>query len=168
MKCELCHQADAEVAIKQAADGQVRELFVCQACARQAHGQSPENLLVELLFGAAFNSGAAEPTESRCPVCGFSRKEYRKRSRLGCAACYEHFARELAPVLRDMHRGSQHAGKVPHREHAAVETERIENDLRQAVETQRFEEAARLRDRLRALRAAAPAKETGGDARAQS
>lgn len=163
MLCELCKNSPATVAIKQAADGEVRELFVCPACARKANGEDPENMLVELLFGAAFAVGT-EAAESRCPSCGLTHKEFRKRSRLGCDACYAHFARELAPLLRDMHRGEKHAGKIPGREHQAVTGARLEAALRAAVAAQRFEEAARLHDALRALGAApsVTAEQKGG------
>lgn len=36
MKCELCHQKDAETAILQEKDGVEEELYVCHACAKQA------------------------------------------------------------------------------------------------------------------------------------
>lgn len=36
MKCELCHERDAETAIQQERDGVEEELYVCQACAKQA------------------------------------------------------------------------------------------------------------------------------------
>jgi protein arginine kinase activator len=152
MKCELCHTAEAEMAVRQAVDGEVRELFVCRDCSRKAGGERAENVLMELLFGAAFAAVRGEASESRCPSCGLTRGEYRRRSRLGCAGCYAHFARELAPVLRDMHKGTRHVGKVPRREHGAIERRRLEAALQAAVAAQRFEEAAALRDRLRTLR----------------
>ena len=34
MKCELCHQADAETAITRVKDGEEEELYVCKACAQ--------------------------------------------------------------------------------------------------------------------------------------
>ena len=34
MKCELCHQADAETAITRVKDGEEEELYVCPACAQ--------------------------------------------------------------------------------------------------------------------------------------
>lgn len=36
MKCELCHQQDAEAAIQIAKDGVEEELYVCHACAKKA------------------------------------------------------------------------------------------------------------------------------------
>ena len=35
MKCEICHNADAEVAIHRTIDGEDRELYVCKNCAKE-------------------------------------------------------------------------------------------------------------------------------------
>ena len=36
MKCELCHKADAERAIRRTVGGEEQELYVCTSCAREA------------------------------------------------------------------------------------------------------------------------------------
>ncbi len=152
MKCELCHIADAEMAIRQVVGGKSRELFVCRDCARRVGEPASANLLMELLFGAVFQTQREDNTANRCPGCGLAFKNYRESSRLGCAQCYQTFARELAPVLRDMHPGVRHVGKVPEGARAVVEKERLDQALTEAVASQRFEEAARLRDRLQAIK----------------
>ena len=35
MKCELCHQKDAETAIQVEKEGAAEELYVCHACAKK-------------------------------------------------------------------------------------------------------------------------------------
>lgn len=163
MKCELCQTNEAEVAIQRAADGQVREMFVCAGCAQQAGGK-PTNPLVELLFGSVFAAAeSGDETAPCCSACGLSRVEFRKRSRLGCPLCYEHLAREIAPLLRDMHRGSQHVGKVPRRERLALRRAGLEERLKQAVAEQRFEDAAQLRDRIRELQVVGLAGDTAAE-----
>ena len=164
MKCEICHQAEAETVIRETADGEARERFVCQGCAGRARGAAGEpdtpSLVVEILLGAALSLPAADARgrkrggEQPCPACGMTRQEYRKRSRLGCSGCYDHFVRELQPVLRDMHRGDRHTGKVPRQACLTVARQRLEASLAEAVARQQFEQAALLRDQLRALEAA--------------
>lgn len=150
MKCEVCHAEDAALAIHRLEDGQSRELFVCAACARKS-GVKPSNPLVELLFGAVFELRRDASAEPACPKCGLTRGDYKKRSRLGCPHCYEAFAREIGPVIRDMHRGADHVGKVPGRERRATERNRLELALQAAVQAQQFEAAATLRDQIRDL-----------------
>ena len=171
MKCEICHQAEAETVIRETADGEVRERFVCQGCAGRAGGAAGEpdtpSLVVEILLGAALSLPEADARgrkrggEQPCPACGMTRQEYRKRSRLGCSGCYDHFVRELQPVLRDMHRGDRHAGKVPDRARHAIARQRLETALAEAVGRQQFEQAARLRDEIRALESAPDAPAAG-------
>ena len=152
MKCEICKQQQASVAIKQTVDGEERELFVCTACAQRTAGPLVTSL-VELLLGAAVGLQLPERDTLVCPECGLSRPEFRKRARVGCARCYETFARELTPMLRDMHSGDHHVGKTPARERLCRTRSELENELKSAIRAQRFEDAALLRDRIRNLRA---------------
>jgi protein arginine kinase activator len=89
--------------------------------------------------------------------------DFKKTSRLGCPACYEAFSEELAPLLGAMQKGTQHAGKVPASEKVTTEIEGLKKALERAVAAQDFEEAAKLRDRVRDLKASRPAgSETPG------
>jgi len=76
-----------------------------------------------------------------------------KRSRVGCPEWYEAFAEELTPLVEAMHKGVQHVGKVPAGARVSAEIAALERKLEQAVAAQRFEEAARLRDLVRDLKA---------------
>lgn len=172
MKCELCHKAEAETAIQKKIDGINQELYVCGSCAREALrsdeppvavGQahvpvdSSEGLsalpLMGMILDAAFEIvGRTVPfSEQTCPVCGITRSEYRKASRLGCPACYEAFAKELDVAVEEMHRSLQHVGKTPEKAKALWQRRKIEQSLDSAVKGQRYEEAIALRDQLRQL-----------------
>ena len=153
MLCEKCKKNSAEVAVHEVVMGEERELYVCKACA----GLSDEAKLAELvglLFDMAVKAecGAVKRLgDLRCPACGITRSEFRKKERLGCWKCYEAFGVELEAMIRDMHRGGEHIGKLPQRERELQAREKLEGELRQAVATQHFEEAARLRDELNCL-----------------
>lgn len=171
MKCELCHKAEAETAIRKEVSGEVQELFVCKNCAKLAappaprpektaqpepapeSGQVPVPPLMGMILDAAFEivgraMNLAEPT---CSVCGIQRREYRKQSRLGCPVCYESFSKELNAAIRDLQRASQHVGKVPQKARARLARLQLEEKLEEAVKAQRYEEAISLRDELRKL-----------------
>ena len=153
MKCELCKKHKAEVAVKQVVDGEERELFVCGSCAQRTAGTLVTSL-VEMLLGAAIDLQLPERDALVCPGCGLPRSEFRKRARVGCARCYETFARELAPMLRDMHSGDHHVGKVPARERLTRTRSELDVALQTAIREQRYEDAAMLRDRIRNLESA--------------
>ena len=171
MKCELCHKAEAETAIRKKAGGGEQELFVCRACAHEtsrgeasaapkqdASAPGPSDALSALplmgmILDAAFEivGRAVNLSELTCPACGITRSEYRKSSRLGCPACYEAFAKELDTAVLEMHRSLQHAGKTPEKAKAVWQRQQLENALNDAVKGQRYEEAIALRDQIRRL-----------------
>ena len=173
MKCEICHKGDAKVAIHKIIDGKDNELYVCEECARQ--GPNPvieisdvsgrvlgkidrkefERKLSEALFGAIFNVAGDEIldfTDAKCPRCGMPRSEFRKNGRVGCGECYKVFANEIEPMIRDMHRGTVHVGKVPSFVARDHEISRVAAQLRSAIAEDRYEDAVVLRDRLNELR----------------
>lgn len=153
MLCEKCKKRPAEVAIHEQLDGEERELYVCKACADEPLEHKLASM-VEMLFDVALeitNTDEARPPaadEPRCTACNMTRETFRKRERLGCEACYSAFSRDTEAMIRDMHQGRRHTGKVPAREQAARTREELERTLREAVEAQRFEDAARLRDQI--------------------
>ena len=109
--------------------------------------------LMGMILDAAFEivGKAISLAEPACPVCGILRNEYRKRSRLGCPACYEAFSKELDGAVFDLHRSLQHVGKAPVKAKAAWHRQQLEQRLDEAVKAQRYEEAIALRDQLKRL-----------------
>ena len=51
--------------------------------------------------------------EVKCPRCGFTQADFKKAGRLGCPECYKTFAEPLEGLLKTMHKGTRHVGKVP-------------------------------------------------------
>ena len=92
----------------------------------------------------------------RCPVCGFSQREFERRGRLGCGNCYHTFGNLIEPMLSRMHRGVRHQGKVPRKAwNPAIlqdRLRRLDRELDEAVQGERYEEAAEIRDRMCELR----------------
>ena len=117
-------------------------------------------------------TGSAAPEQkamsvSACPHCGMTWDAFQKNGLLGCSECYNHFVDALPPLLRQLHgANTEHIGKKPYASGAATaapqaqeaataqpqsEKERLQALMRTAIETENFEEAARLRDQIRAL-----------------
>ena len=90
-----------------------------------------------------------------CPACGFTRQNLGKTGRLGCPVCYDTFGKTIEEAVGGMQRGPRHIGKVPRRLMgeitAARERGQVEKALGEAIRAEQYEEAARLRDRLRSL-----------------
>ena len=90
---------------------------------------------------------------------------------VGCALCYEVFADTVISVLDGIHGTSRHHGKAPELTDARLrvgeELQAKRTLLRTALSTENYEEAAVLRDEIRALESALqqPESNSGGAAR---
>lgn len=160
MLCEFCKQNEASVHFKQVCNGEVREMDICPACAKK-HGfevQSPL-AMADFLFGLGGDTATHKPAapEISCPACHMRPSDFKKTGRLGCPRCYETFAEQLKPMLRNMHEDTTHTGKMLAREQRSRELQVLRADLQEAVARQDFEQAAVLRDRIKEVEAAPPA-----------
>jgi protein arginine kinase activator len=117
--------------------------------------------LSDLLAGMAdFEkpSPQKEAVAAKCPNCGLTYTDFRKIGRLGCGECYRAFNRYLIPLLKRIHGATQHIGKAPmkagkplKKKEKAPDIATLKEKLQQAIATEAFEEAARLRDQIREL-----------------
>ena len=74
---------------------------------------------------------------------------------MGCGECYSSFRKYLSPLLKKIHGSTQHLGKSPYKVEAKpkkkVDLAELRQRLQSAIENEEFEEAARLRDKIREL-----------------
>jgi protein arginine kinase activator len=161
MKCDKCDN-QATVHLIEIENGEKIEKHLCEQHAVEAGvtAKSPEMPINELLENFVLkHSGAEKPqSEVACEHCGLTYSEFRKRGLLGCPVCYETFERALVPLLERYHEGSsQHIGKMPC--HSGVDELRqqrlrqIRRELDEAVASEHYERAARLRDDMRRMEA---------------
>jgi protein arginine kinase activator len=161
MNCDVCKQNQATVFLTQIVDGKMQKVNLCDSCSKEKGVTDPTGFaLADLLLGL----GAAQEIEkgggvTKCPVCGFSQADFKKTGRLGCAVCYDTFGEGLAGLLKGMHKGVAHVGKVPSRLAKSMKREQqlkeLQRDLRKAVTEENYESAAELRDRIRNLQVGA-------------
>lgn len=159
LKCDLCEN-QATVHLTQILNNKIHKVDLCESCAQEKGVTDPNGFsLADLLIKSAAED--AESSEegaegATCPSCGYSRKDFRKSGRVGCPDCYDHFGETITSILGNMHKGTRHCGKVPANARAAMsyreEVARLENDLKKAVEAERYEEAAEYRDRIQEVK----------------
>ena len=92
-----------------------------------------------------------------CEKCGSTFNDIVNSGKIGCADCYRTFYDKLLPSLQRIHGKTRHEGKTP--KAVKVETDsteskisRLEKELKDAVERQDFEKAARIRDEIKAIK----------------
>ena len=158
MLCDVCKCNDATVFLTQIIEGKMQKVNLCDACSKEKGVQDPTGFaLADLLLGI----GAAEEIEKggaaaqRCPVCGFTQSDFKKTGRLGCSTCYVTFTESLTALLKAMHKGTSHVGKVPERAQRVGELSdrmrTLNENLQKAVAEENYETAASLRDQIKQL-----------------
>ncbi len=157
MLCEECGKNQAEVMMTTVINGQSATRHLCRQCLKKYQAGDLQAVLAAVLSSMAAISHASDAV---CPRCGQKYAEFQKTGMLGCAECYQAFRKELTPLITRVQGRTQHAGRRPPVSEEEQARQTLMEDLRArmeaAVAEENFEEAARLRDELRAM---TPARE---------
>lgn len=161
MKCDHCGANEAVVHLTQIVNNEMATFHLCQECAAEKGLENtPEPVSAPLTdFLAQMGQEPVEVVGSggeQCSYCGLTFKGFRDTGRLGCPHCYETFSVSLRRLLRRVHGGTQHVGKVylppdPSASDMQKRLDGLRRSLERAVESEDFERAAELRDQIRAL-----------------
>jgi protein arginine kinase activator len=155
VKCQFCSNP-ATVHLTDIVNQQKKELHLCQSCAESQQLVKQQELNLPAILQSLIGQHLG-PTDAlarlTCPACGIKYMEFRAQGRLGCPHDYAVFRAGLTPLLERIHRCTRHVGKVPRRKGPApqrqAEVAEIRRRLREAVDAEAYEEAARFRDLLR-------------------
>ena len=160
MICGICKEKQATVHLTQIAGDKMQKVDLCEQCAKDKGVNDPAGFsLADLLIGL----GASQDLEQlpgganlKCPHCGFTQADFKKAGRLGCAECYFTFAEGLGGLLKSMHKGVKHIGKVPqHLQQSrdlAEKLKSLQRKLDKAVADEDFEQAAVVRDEIKSTK----------------
>jgi protein arginine kinase activator len=161
MVCDNCGSTAAVVHLTQIVNNQMSTHRLCERCAAEKGLEStPEPTsfpLTDFLAQMGKDPVAdSDPSATQCSFCGLTFKDFRETGRLGCPHCYETYAPHLRRLLRRVHGGTQHVGKVylppdPTASELERRLEGLRRKLNRAVESEDFERAAELRDQIRSL-----------------
>ena len=165
----MCGQRDGTVHLLELENGKQKSIWLCSICAAGRAELSLADLAQEL--GGEAVEPAGEPaalasflaqiqdpegpakTVAPCPRCGYELKMFQDTNRLGCPGCYAHFRSQVLPVLARYHRHASHLGKVPRQAGGTASRQgtltRLRVALEKAIQGEKYEEAARLRDMIR-------------------
>ncbi len=116
------------------------------------------------------------PEKMICDKCGMTYDNFINTGKFGCENCYEIFSNKIDPVLKNIHGLNRHVGRgIPDRINGKIEKvnetsnlnnnvgevepksaqdnklEELKNNLKQAIQEERYEDAAKLRDEIKKL-----------------
>jgi len=162
MTCENCGENEAAIHLTQIQNNEMTTRHLCEGCAEAmglSAGHSAAAPLADFIatMGKAIASEVSA-TAGTCPACGLTLADFKRTGRLGCSRCYSTFDVSLRGLLRKLHGGTQHTGKV-YLPPDPTETDRtarivsLRRSLQRSVESEDFERAAALRDQIRRLEA---------------
>ena len=166
MKCSKCHHNEASIYIEQNINGKSHKYHICGDCASQGdinvnlNFTDPAQALSAIhSFWFGPDSSKAHKSERRpvktCPDCLLGFDNFKKTSMLGCAACYDAFAAELTEIFGKLQPADKHRGKIPKRAGAVFVKDRTVAELKERlsalIAAEEYEEAAKVRDEIRAV-----------------
>lgn len=164
MLCEKCGKKEAEVYIHNTINGQETELNLCRECAEEAgylgafRGFSPWKSFISDdlgLFSDLWRPGALRSGSGTCPGCGLTAAQAAAMGKAGCAQCYDAFPGVFGPIIRRIHGDAEHKGSAPASLGGEIARKArlrdAREELKKAISEENFEQAAVLRDEIRAL-----------------
>lgn len=158
MICDICGKNESTVHLTEIIDGKVTELHLCEECAREKGAQMEQHFgIADLLAGLADLSSGMEVKEDlvlKCQNCGMSYQDFKRLGKFGCSQCYEAFRKYIPSLLKRIHGSTKYVGEAPGTpEYQEVKDElhELRKRLQQAIEKEEYEEAARIRDKIREL-----------------
>lgn len=158
-KCDFCGKNDALIHVQQINNGEVKEIHLCEACAREkgiiqnAPGEEQASLsnMIGRLVGNLFEDSEQEIDEVLpdhcCESCGMSKEDLLANQQVGCPECYHHFRTYIKHILQKPYKG-----RVPQRLKAyktvLFDKRDLKRQLKEAVAREEYERAARIRDAI--------------------
>lgn len=172
MLCEGCDKKEATFHLTEIKDDIKSEYHLCEKCARELHVNcEKENSLFPVTDMLNLldmdRDGSAEGNS--CAVCGLTESEYAEKGKLGCPSCYS-YLKSFKKITEQSGSSVMNNAKKPGNyinikskiislaDPCGAGTEKDEDinklkvELENAVEEERYEDAARLRDIIREVR----------------
>lgn len=182
MLCDNCKERPASVIFTQEGMGGSTERHLCEKCAFQTQmfhfDPNQEPLTIQQFlshwFGGSellqpFQQSRENTTEGpTCPDCQLTFRKFLDLGKFGCPSCYDSFREYLPRVFSKLHNGhTKHVGKIPvsFNERFALrkKVEEIRSKMQEAIEEERFEDAAAFRDEAKVLKDRLAECGNGGD-----
>ena len=164
MLCNKCKANTASFFYTQNINGKETSVALCNACA-ESSGLAINT--VSPLFGSFFGSAAKNSRSiknegKKCSLCTLTFTDILSMGKVGCPECYNTFKAELYDTIRSIHGTAKHTGLTPTGKSSVAdkppvaekdsEEDTLRARLNEAISAENYEEAALLRDKIKALK----------------
>jgi protein arginine kinase activator len=150
MLCDDCKNKPASIFFKEVLPDKTIELNLCDECASKrgllvARKLSPVEILQKLL-----RQRSVQDEKVICSRCYLSLAEFKRVGRFGCSECVTTFAPHIQHLFKQIHQSDRHIGrKAAPGTKKGLEVYRLREELKKALESELYEDAAKIRDKLR-------------------
>ena len=172
MICDFCKKNKATIHLIRVQNDNVEKVNICAECAGDFSFFSEDDFYKDLtkILYKIFKADEGQPDGIRelknlknleirknrsCSFCGMDLKNIKKLGKMGCPNCYSEFKNILLPIIKAIHKNIEHKGKIPENTTGQIKLEKsirdLRNRLKREIFVENFEEAARIRDRIRQL-----------------
>lgn len=181
MLCQNCGKKEANIRYTQIVNGVKKEMALCEDCAQKLgiHHELDFHLPVDFpsLLGEFLGefeepgllSGMTKTKPLTCDTCGMTFDEFTSLGKFGCDHCYDVFADRIDPILKNIQGSNRHIGrkgklienkeriakeqtkKEPVKEQKKSKLETLQEELKQAIKEERYEDAAKIRDEIKKI-----------------
>lgn len=161
MLCDNCHDRVATIHLTQLINNTKGEVHLCEKCAKEKNYMNFSGIpdisnFFNSIMGFTSQPYVNIPKEKTCEGCGMTFEEFKETGKFGCAKCYDTFAERIEPLVKRIHGSEGHKGRTPKSGSTAQspetsEVEKLKIELDELVKLEKFEEAAIVRDKIKAI-----------------
>lgn len=179
MLCDNCGKREANVRYSENINGRKKELHLCEECSQKLGiGNMDLNMPIDFssFFGGLLEDFGTtdfmplfnEVKALKCENCGYTFEDIVNTGRLGCVNCYSVFEERLDPIIKKIQGSNTHIGrsgkiidnkigkkfdeKKDETKEDVSKLDKLQNELKQAIKDERYEEAAKIRDEIKKLK----------------
>lgn len=174
MLCQKCKQREAVYYYTENINGTVKSIALCEECKKnnisfENHYKAQSfDPFYGLQIPSSFFFGGSAPLNKRCEHCGATWTTLSNGDADFCPECFDTFRKELSALLLKIHSSNKYLGKLPVKSilnadcdlnisQSANDTKDAEildglkRDLDTAIREERYEDAAKIRDKIKDL-----------------
>ena len=179
MMCQNCGKNEVTFKYTQVINGVKKEMNLCDKCAKEL-GLKDINFSMPISFSSFLGDFFNDYEESllpnfmstkalQCKTCGTTFDDFINTGEFGCSECYNLFEDRITPILKNLQGTNKHIGRgyrkinsnLKHEdskndiektvnEKKESKLEKLQKDLQKAIKDERYEDAAKIRDEIKA------------------
>ena len=184
MLCQNCGKNEVTFRYTQVINGVKKEMNLCDNCAREL-GLKDMNFSMPISFSNFLSDFFNDYSDNllpsfmgtqvkECNNCGTTFDEFLNTGEFGCSDCYDIFEDRISPILKNLQGANRHIGRgyreitpsTANKEKVRKSVdkkesklEKLQKDLQKAIKEEKYEEAAKIRDEIKAMESSKTSKE---------